>query len=143
MRARSTPPRPTSESADSVNNRTDHFEVVIIGGGISGIGAAIHLQRLGIDNFVLLEKADSLGGTWRANTYPGCACDVPSGLYSYSFAANPDWTRLFAEQPEIREYIEDTAVRHGGRQARSLRGRNALRTVGSIAITLEDNNFQR
>ena len=113
MRARSTPPRPTSESADSVNNRTDHFEVVIIGGGISGIGAAIHLQRLGIDNFVLLEKADSLGGTWRANTYPGCACDVPSGLYSYSFAANPDWTRLFAEQPEIREYIEDTAVRHG------------------------------
>ena len=55
MRAHSTPPRPTSESADSVNNRTDHFEVVIIGGGISGIGAAIHLQRLGIDNFVLLE----------------------------------------------------------------------------------------
>ncbi|MCW0190850.1 NAD(P)/FAD-dependent oxidoreductase [Rhodococcus sp. WS1] len=96
-----------------MNNESDHFEVVIIGGGISGIGAAIHLQRLGIDNFALLEKADSLGGTWRANTYPGCACDVPSGLYSYSFAANPDWTRLFAEQPEIREYIENTAGTHG------------------------------
>lgn len=90
-----------------------HVEVVIVGGGISGIGAAIRLRELGIEDFVILEKADSLGGTWRANTYPGCACDVPSGLYSYSFAANAEWTRLFAEQPEIRDYIDSTAAAHG------------------------------
>ncbi len=90
---------------------TDH-EVVIIGAGISGIGAAIRLRQLGITDFVVLEQATEIGGTWRANTYPGCACDVPSALYSFSFAPNPEWTRLFAEQPEIHEYIESTAAAH-------------------------------
>ncbi|MGC0365922.1 cation diffusion facilitator CzcD-associated flavoprotein CzcO [Rhodococcus sp. 27YEA15] len=95
-----------------MNENSTHFEAVVVGAGISGIGAAIHLKRIGVRNFVILERADSLGGTWRANTYPGCACDVPSALYSYSFAANPDWSRAFAEQPEIREYIESTAGKH-------------------------------
>ncbi|NGP08236.1 NAD(P)/FAD-dependent oxidoreductase, partial [Rhodococcus sp. 14C212] len=91
----------------------DEYRVVVIGAGISGIGAAIALRRRGITDFVVLEKAESLGGTWRANTYPGCACDVPSLLYSYSFARNRDWSRIFAGQNEIRDYIERTADARG------------------------------
>ncbi len=88
-------------------------EVLIIGAGCSGIGAAIRLQRLGIDDFVVLEKAADLGGTWRENTYPGCSCDVPSALYSYSFAPNPDWSHAFASQGEIWKYLRTVAERHG------------------------------
>lgn len=91
---------------------TRHHEVIVVGAGISGIGAVIRLQRMGIDDVVILEKSDALGGTWRDNTYPGCACDVPSALYSYSFAPNPGWSRLFAGQNEIREYIEQTAAEY-------------------------------
>ncbi|UYM06457.1 flavin-containing monooxygenase [Solicola gregarius] len=79
--------------------------VVIVGTGFAGVGAAIRLKRAGITDFVILEKDDDLGGTWRDNTYPGCACDVPSYLYSYSFEQNPDWTRMFARQDEIWAYI--------------------------------------
>ena len=87
-------------------------EVVIIGAGISGIGAAIRLREQGETDFVVLEKASALGGTWRDNTYPGCACDVPSALYSYSFAQNPHWSRVFAGQAEILDYVNDVAARH-------------------------------
>lgn len=90
-----------------------HYDILIVGAGISGIGAAIRLKQSGIDNFAILEKGDALGGTWRDNTYPGCACDVPSALYSYSFAPNREWSRLFAGQEEIRGYIERTAAEHG------------------------------
>jgi cyclohexanone monooxygenase len=86
--------------------------VAIVGGGFAGVGAAIGLREAGIEDFVLLERADELGGTWRDNTYPGCACDVPSALYSYSFAPNPDWSRVFARQEEIQDYLLDTAERH-------------------------------
>ncbi len=89
-----------------------HHDVVVIGAGISGLGAAVHLRRHGID-FVVLEKADAIAGTWRDNTYPGCACDVPSALYSYSFAPNREWSRLFAGQAEIRRYIEGVAETNG------------------------------
>lgn len=88
--------------------KTQHVDVAVIGAGASGIGAAIKLKEAGID-FVVLEKAATLGGTWRENTYPGCACDVPSNLYSYSFAPNPGWTRVFAGQAEILDYLERTA----------------------------------
>ncbi len=88
-------------------------DVAIIGAGISGVGAAIKLLEAGIDDFVVLEKGSSLGGVWRDNTYPGCACDVPSILYSYSFAPNPNWSRSFAGQPEILDYLRITAERHG------------------------------
>ncbi len=89
------------------------YDVIIVGSGISGIGTAIKLRQQGIRNFAILEKATQLGGTWRDNTYPGCACDVPSALYSFSFAPNPEWSRLFAGQAEIRTYIEETAAAHG------------------------------
>jgi cation diffusion facilitator CzcD-associated flavoprotein CzcO len=90
-----------------------HVEVLIIGAGVSGIGAAIRLRQAGIDDFVVLEKAGDVGGAWRENTYPGCACDVPSALYSYSFAPNPDWTRAFAGQAEIWSYLHQVAIEHG------------------------------
>jgi cation diffusion facilitator CzcD-associated flavoprotein CzcO len=84
--------------------------VVIIGGGFSGICAAIELKKAGRD-FVILEKAHREGGTWRDNTYPGCACDVPSVLYSFSFAQNPDWTRVFSPQHEIERYLQTVTKR--------------------------------
>jgi cyclohexanone monooxygenase len=87
--------------------------VAVIGGGMSGIGAAIHMRRAGIEDFVVLERAAEPGGTWRDNTYPGCACDVPTALYSYSFAPKPDWSRAFAPQGEIRRYLLDVAAEHG------------------------------
>ncbi|WP_026470124.1 flavin-containing monooxygenase [Alkanindiges illinoisensis] len=89
------------------------FEVVIIGAGFAGIGAAIKLKEAGITDFVVLEKATEIGGVWRANTYPGCACDVPSALYSYSFAPNPKWSRVFAPQLEIKHYLQRTAEQFG------------------------------
>jgi cation diffusion facilitator CzcD-associated flavoprotein CzcO len=89
--------------------KIEKFHVVIIGAGFAGIGAAIKLQEAGFTDFVVLEKADEIGGVWRANTYPGCACDVPSALYSYSFAPNPQWSRVFAQQQEIKTYIQHVA----------------------------------
>lgn len=90
-------------------NQVEKFQVVVIGAGFAGIGAAIKLKEAGFTDLVVLEKANEIGGVWRANTYPGCACDVPSALYSYSFAPNPKWSRVFAQQQEIKEYIQDVA----------------------------------
>jgi cation diffusion facilitator CzcD-associated flavoprotein CzcO len=80
--------------------------VAIVGSGFSGIGLAVNLRRAGVEDFVVLERGDGVGGTWHYNTYPGCACDVPSNLYSFSFAPNPEWTRTYSPQPEIRAYLE-------------------------------------
>ncbi len=87
----------------------EHHRIVIVGSGFSGLGSAIRLKQRGEHDFVLLERADRLGGTWRDNSYPGCACDVPSHLYSFSFALNPDWTRLCSPQAEIQTYLERVA----------------------------------
>ena len=87
-------------------------EVLIVGAGFSGLGAAIALLEDGQSDFVVIERADSLGGTWRDNRYPGCACDIPSVLYSYSAEQNPDWTRAFAPQAEILDYLRAVAGRH-------------------------------
>jgi len=84
-------------------------DVIIIGSGFSGIGAGIRLTQEGINDFIILEKHQNLGGTWRDNTYPGCECDVPSALYSYSFAQNKNWSKVFAGQEEILSYTEKTA----------------------------------
>ncbi|MFF5859505.1 flavin-containing monooxygenase [Streptomyces sp. NPDC012751] len=84
----------------------EHVRVAVIGSGFGGLGAAVRLRREGITDFVVLERADSVGGTWRDNSYPGCACDVPSHLYSFSFAPHPDWPRTFSGQRHIRAYLE-------------------------------------
>ena len=91
---------------------TEH-RVVVIGSGFAGIAMGIKLLAAGVDDFVILEKDDDLGGTWRDNTYPGCACDIPSYLYSYSFAPNPGWTRMFSPQQEIWDYLRDCVDRYG------------------------------
>ena len=91
----------------------EHHDVVVIGAGFSGIGLAIKLREAGIEDFVLLERASDLGGTWRDNTYPGCGCDVPSRLYSFSFAPNPDWSHAFSGQQEIWDYLRGVAERYG------------------------------
>jgi len=89
------------------------FPIAVIGTGFAGLGMAIRLRQEGYDDFVVLERASSVGGTWRDNTYPGCACDVPSHLYSLSFAPNADWSRSFSPQPEIWEYMQRTAAEYG------------------------------
>jgi cation diffusion facilitator CzcD-associated flavoprotein CzcO len=88
------------------------FDIAIIGAGFSGLGTAVHLRRQGIDDFVVLERHEDVGGTWWANTYPGCACDVPSHLYSFSFAPNPEWSQTYSPQPEIRAYLQRIAQEH-------------------------------
>ena len=98
------------------SDATRDVRVAIVGGGLSGIGATAMLRRAGIDDVVVFERADEPGGTWRDNTYPGCACDVPSALYSFSFAPNPAWGRLFAGQPEIRAYARRVAREYGVEQ---------------------------
>jgi len=90
-----------------------HQRIAIVGSGFSGLGIAIRLKQQGIHDFVVLERAEDLGGTWRDNTYPGCACDVPSNLYSFSFAPNPDWSQTFSPQPEIWEYMRRVSREHG------------------------------
>ena len=100
-------------NADPVDAERDRIrEVIVVGAGFAGIGAAIQLRQAGCD-FLVLEKADEIGGVWRDNTYPDCGCDVPSAFYSYSFAPNPRWSRLFAKQDEIKAYTRDTAERFG------------------------------
>ncbi|MFD3803473.1 flavin-containing monooxygenase [Streptomyces sp. NPDC058619] len=98
------------------HGRREHVRVAVIGSGFGGLGAAVRLRREGITDFVVLERAGSVGGTWRDNSYPGCACDVPSHLYSFSFAPNPDWPRTFSGQPAIREYLEHVADTFGLRR---------------------------
>jgi cation diffusion facilitator CzcD-associated flavoprotein CzcO len=91
----------------------EHFDVAIVGAGFGGLGAAIRLKQQGFDDVVVLERGSDVGGTWHANSYPGSQCDIPSNLYSFSFALNPDWTRSYPEQPQIQEYLRATAERFG------------------------------
>ena len=88
------------------------LEVLIIGAGFGGLGAAIKLREAGVTDFVILERAHDIGGTWRDNQYPGAACDIPSQLYSYSFEPSPGWPRAYARSGEILRYIQDVAKRH-------------------------------
>lgn len=85
------------------------YDSFIVGAGISGIATAIRLDQVGYTNYKIIEKANRVGGTWRENTYPGCGCDVPSALYSYSFAPSAKWSHLFARQPEILSYLEEVS----------------------------------
>ncbi|MFV8835106.1 NAD(P)/FAD-dependent oxidoreductase [Aquisalimonas sp.] len=92
-----------------------HHRVLIIGSGFAGLGMAIQLKAYGEHDFVIFEKESGIGGTWWVNHYPGCACDVQSHLYSFSFALNPEWSRRYATQPEIRDYLQGCADSYGVR----------------------------
>jgi len=97
---------PAAAEADALPSEVD---VAVVGSGFSGLCMAVKLREAGIEDFVVLERGDAVGGTWWFNTYPGCGCDVPSHLYSFSFAPNPDWTRTYSRQPEIERYLARVA----------------------------------
>lgn len=88
-------------------------KVIIIGTGFGGIATAIKLKQKGLDDFIMLERSDDVGGVWRDNHYPGCACDVQSHLFSLSFFPNPNWSRSYSEQAEIHQYLKDCANTFG------------------------------
>jgi cation diffusion facilitator CzcD-associated flavoprotein CzcO len=98
-----------------------HTDIAIIGAGFGGLGAAIRLQKAGFTDFLVFDNGDDVGGTWRDNTYPGCACDVPSHLYSFSFASNPDWSDTYSGQQEIWDYLRACVDRYGLRPKLRLR----------------------
>jgi cation diffusion facilitator CzcD-associated flavoprotein CzcO len=97
----------------SVGSVAERVDVLVVGAGLSGLCMAARLRAAGRRDFVVIDRADEVGGTWRDNTYPGCACDVPSALYSFSFEPKPDWSRFYAGQEEIRAYAHTVAERHG------------------------------
>ncbi|GAA3579855.1 flavin-containing monooxygenase [Marinobacter xestospongiae] len=103
--------RAAARTSPSDNARI--YDTFIVGAGISGLATAIKLNKAGYHNFKIIEKASRVGGTWRENTYPGCGCDVPSSLYSYSFAPSSRWSNLFAKQPEILSYLERVSDEFG------------------------------
>jgi cation diffusion facilitator CzcD-associated flavoprotein CzcO len=95
-----------------VRGEPDH-EVAVIGAGLSGLGMGAALLRAGIEDFVILERAGDIGGTWRDNTYPGVGVDIPTFAYQFSYELNPDWSRFFAKGPEVKRYIDDYAIKYG------------------------------
>src|SRR5512132_797017 len=92
---------------------TPHVHTFVVGAGFAGLCMAIRLQEAGEGDFRVIDRGSDVGGTWRDNTYPGAACDVPSQLYSYSFAPNPDWSMSFSPQPEIQAYLRRVAEESG------------------------------
>lgn len=106
--------RPQKESKPNRAQETvlATYATIVIGAGISGIAAAYKLREKGYEDFIVLEKASRVGGTWRDNNYPGCGCDVPSALYSFSFAPSHKWSYLFAKQPEILNYLEEVVEQY-------------------------------
>jgi cation diffusion facilitator CzcD-associated flavoprotein CzcO len=105
----------SEQAAESSTQQPVHTRALIIGTGFSGLGMAIELQRRGVE-FLILEKADEIGGTWRDNTYPGCACDIPSHMYSFSFEPKPDWEHMWSFQPEIFDYLKGVTDKYGLRR---------------------------
>lgn len=95
----------TGNQSSAANTQDEEYDVVILGSGFAGLCMAIKLKEAGITSFIILEKASEVGGTWRENSYPGCACDVQSHLYSYSFEGNPNWSKSYAGWKEIQDYI--------------------------------------
>lgn len=132
-----------SHAAEQLPQSTaQQHAVVIVGAGFAGIGAAAELKRRGIEDFLILERADDVGGVWRDNTYPGCQCDVPSSLYSFSFLPKPDWSDRFASQPEIQEYLR-AAVREVGIESKIQFKRDVAKIQWSVddqlwTLTLAD-----
>lgn len=108
---------------------SEQFPIAIIGAGFAGIGMGIQLKKAGIHSFTIFERADEVGGTWRDNTYPGCACDVPSDVYSFSFELNPDWSRTFSQWDEIQDYLLACTDKHG------------LRDYLRLGVGIEDASF--
>ena len=123
------------QAADDTTQKAVHTRALIIGTGFSGLGMGIALQRQGVD-FLILEKADDVGGTWRDNSYPGCACDVPSHLYSFSFEPKPDWKHVFSYQPEILDYLKGVTDKYGLRRYIKFNSHVEARALGRRGVPL-------
>lgn len=95
--------------SDSSSKGVTNTQILIVGTGFAGLGMAIRLKEMGINDFIIIERAKDVGGTWRDNRYPGAACDVPSHLYSFSFEPNADWSRVYPTQPELETYLQNVA----------------------------------
>jgi len=112
--------RLSSRDASAASKRVEalpaHVRIFVVGAGFGGLGLAIKLRERGETDFLVIDKGHDVGGTWRDNTYPGAACDVPSQLYSFSFAPNPRWSRSFSPQPEIQAYIQAVSEQAGVRE---------------------------
>ena len=103
----------TASGAFSSNSRVTNVDVLIVGAGFSGICMGIKLLEAGMQSFLIFEKSEEIGGTWWENRYPGCACDIPSHLYSFSFAPSTEWTRMYPGQQEIHDYLKRCVERYG------------------------------
>src|SRR5206468_9628232 len=103
----------TASGAFSSNSRVTNVDVLIVGAGFSGICMGIKLLEAGMQSFLIFEKSEEIGGTWWENRYPGCACDIPSHLYSFSFAPSTEWSRMYPGQQEIHDYLK-RCVKHYG-----------------------------
>ena len=103
----------TPETTGRTTGLPAHVHTLVVGAGFAGLCTAIKLDEAGERDFLVAERGDDVGGTWRDNTYPGAACDVPSQLYSFSFAPNPHWSRSFSPQPEIQAYLQRVAETSG------------------------------
>ncbi|MCH2189684.1 MAG: NAD(P)/FAD-dependent oxidoreductase [Gammaproteobacteria bacterium] len=123
-------------------------KVIIVGSGFSGICMGIKLKQAGIEDFIILEKSTDLGGTWRENSYPGAECDIPSALYSYSFAPNPNWEHVWSKREQIFQYQRDVATQYGitqhfrfGQRVSSAKYENAVWTIKTQDSTYEATHF--
>src|SRR5439155_4567481 len=103
----------TASGAFSSNSPVTNVDVLIVGAGFSGICMGIKLLEAGMQSFLIIEKSAEIGGTWWDNRYPGCACDIPSHLYSFSFAPSTEWTRMYPGQQEIHAYLKSCVERYG------------------------------
>jgi cation diffusion facilitator CzcD-associated flavoprotein CzcO len=102
-----------ADADDGSGAKGTSVRVAIVGAGFSGLAMALRLKQAGIDDFVVLEREDDLGGVWKVNTYPGCECDIPAHLYSFSFAPNPEWRQTHPKQEDVLRYLRDCAERFG------------------------------
>jgi cation diffusion facilitator CzcD-associated flavoprotein CzcO len=122
-------------------------DVIVVGAGFGGLGMAIRLKKARNESFIVLERASELGGTWRDNTYPGCACDIPSMLYSFSFERHVGWSRIYPQQAEILDYLKRTAIKQGVYdRIRFNSGLSEARfddATGTWALTLADGSILR
>src|SRR5260370_2041297 len=103
----------TGAAASSANSPITNIDVLIVGAGFSGLCMGIKLLEAGMKSFLIIEKSANIGGTWWDNRYPGCACDIPSHLYSFSFAPSTEWTRMYPGQQEIHDYLKRCVEHYG------------------------------
>src|SRR6266487_3002494 len=107
---------PINETDANHDRATPDYEVAIIGAGLGGIGMAIALRRMGIDDFVVLERASDIGGTWRDNRYPGLTVDIPAQAYQFSYELKPDWSHTYPRGAEVKAYVDHCADRYDVRR---------------------------